>query len=94
LLFVVCVFIIIVLSLFQFNIAARILYPYPYRDTIEKYARAYGVDPFLVVAVMREESHFNPESNSHKGAVGLMQIMPDTARKSQFGWGKTTIRTG
>lgn len=58
----------------------KILYPYPHRQTVEKYANEYGVDPLLVVSVMREESKFLPRSESQKGALGLMQLMPSTAR--------------
>lgn len=46
---------------------------------IQKYARAFGVDEELVWAVVRRESGFNPTAVSPKGAMGLMQLMPDTA---------------
>ncbi|NLI93586.1 MAG: lytic transglycosylase domain-containing protein [Peptococcaceae bacterium] len=77
---------IILLALFivvsyKYDIFEKILYPYPHKQTIEKYAIAYGVDPLFVTAVIREESHFIPYSSSHKGAVGLMQLMPETARE-------------
>ncbi|MDP4126525.1 MAG: lytic transglycosylase domain-containing protein [Bacillota bacterium] len=66
-------------GMFQIPLLEKVIYPYPHRDIIEKYAVRYGVDPLLVVAVIREESKFLPQSESHKGARGLMQLMPSTA---------------
>lgn len=48
---------------------------------IERYAEKYGVDPVLVRAVIQVESDFNPMCVSHKGARGLMQLIPETARR-------------
>ena len=52
-----------------------------YDKVIGHYARRYGVDPYLVKAVMAVESGFNPDIISAKGAVGLMQLMPETANR-------------
>lgn len=49
-----------------------------YGNTIRKYSEKYGVDWRLVIAVMKVESQFNHSAESHRGAKGLMQIMPIT----------------
>jgi soluble lytic murein transglycosylase-like protein len=51
-----------------------------YDTMIALHAANHGVDPLLIKAVMKAESNFNPRALSHKGAQGLMQLMPDTAR--------------
>lgn len=56
-----------------------------YEDAIEKTASDYDVDPALVQAVIHAESAFNPQAVSSKGAQGLMQLMPGTAREVGVG---------
>ena len=52
----------------------------PYDDLVRKYAEEYSFDWRLIVAQMYQESRFNPQAISFKGAEGLMQIMPATAQ--------------
>jgi soluble lytic murein transglycosylase-like protein len=52
-----------------------------YDSLIVRAARAESVDPALVKAVIAAESHFDPKAVSRKGALGLMQLMPQTAEK-------------
>lgn len=53
-------------------------YPLYYADLIDEYAAKNGIEPELVAAVIYCESSFDPKAVSHAGAVGLMQLMPDT----------------
>jgi len=54
-------------------------YPLEYEDLVREYAAEYDLDPALVAGVICTESHFKADAESHKGATGLMQLMPDTA---------------
>jgi soluble lytic murein transglycosylase len=65
----------------------RIIYPFPYRDLVEREARARGVDPFLAAGLIRQESMFNAAAVSPVGAIGLMQVMPETGRAVAAGLG-------
>lgn len=54
------------------------LYPRPYRSTVQKYSREYGMHEDMVYGLMRQESMFREIAESRSGALGLMQIMPKT----------------
>ena len=57
-----------------------ILYPVAYWPIVREISEHYMLDPLLLLSVMREESRFDPRARSVAGALGLMQIMPHTAR--------------
>jgi len=57
------------------------LFSSPYDAIIEREARAFDIDAALVSALIRAESNFEPRAVSRKGARGLMQLMPATARR-------------
>lgn len=52
-----------------------------YDEMVRQSAARNGIDPNLIIAVMRQESGFDPRARSYKGASGLMQLMPATARR-------------
>lgn len=59
----------------------RSFYPREYRAHVEQYANLYGVEPNLVYAIIKAESKFRPKAISSAGAMGLMQVMPETFRE-------------
>jgi soluble lytic murein transglycosylase len=54
------------------------LYPLPYVETIATWSKARNLNPWLVTGLMRQESRFEVDIRSSAGAVGLMQVMPET----------------
>ena len=59
---------------------ARLRYPLEYEPVVRGHARNYRLEPALLAAVIYEESRFRADARSPSGAIGLMQLMPDTAR--------------
>ena len=55
------------------------MYPLEHESEITASASAHGVDPYLVAAIIRSESSWDERASSHRGAFGLMQLMPETA---------------
>lgn len=66
---------------FPINCLWRTARPWLYKDIIDRQARGLNFDPLFVMAVVRVESGFSQTALSHRGAVGLMQLMPTTARE-------------
>ena len=78
----VCGLIILILIVFLIvfkNKIQRIFYPKSYEEFVYMYSDEYGVDENLVFAVIKAESNFQEDAVSHKDALGLMQIMKETA---------------
>lgn len=78
----VCGLIILILIVFLMvfkNKIQRIFYPKSYEEFVSMYSDEYGVDENLIFAVIKAESNFQEDAVSHKDALGLMQIMKETA---------------
>lgn len=56
----------------------------PWDEVVKQYAEQYGFDWRLLIAQMYQESRFNPKAKSFAGALGLMQVMPKTARSMGY----------
>jgi soluble lytic murein transglycosylase len=59
---------------------ARIVYPLEYETIVRGHARNYDLDPALLAAVIYQESRFDADAESSSGAIGLMQLLPETAK--------------
>jgi peptidoglycan lytic transglycosylase len=58
----------------------RLRYPLSYEQIVRGHARNYDLEPALLAAVIYQESKFDAEARSDAGAVGLMQLQPETAK--------------
>lgn len=58
----------------------RILFPQAYWSTIKSESEKNGLDPYMVAALIRQETEFNPTAISNKSAYGLMQLLPSVGR--------------
>lgn len=76
---IIIVLLLILLFINAGNIG-RFLLPISYRQVIFKEAAGAGLDGYLLAAIVKTESNFNPRAVSPKGARGLMQIMPETGK--------------
>jgi soluble lytic murein transglycosylase len=76
------------------DVAERVRYPRAYWDLFQPASSRLGLDPYLVLALARQESLFNPKATSSSNARGLMQLIPSTADKmaAQTGVDPGTMR--
>jgi peptidoglycan lytic transglycosylase len=76
--------------------APRILldaaYPQAFPGQVSRACERTGLDPWLLLAVMRRESLFKPDVRSAAGAVGLLQLLPATARRAAVVLGRPAVR--
>ena len=70
----------IFLTIFCTNCFYGTFFPIKYQEEIDVCCKKYDVDPAVVFSLINIESHFNKNAISSKGAVGLMQVMPTTAK--------------
>lgn len=78
-------------SLFYFELPYDLMRPVFHADTIKHYAGRYRFDPLFVTALIKTESNFFHRARSRRGAIGLMQLMPSTAKELARELGYTRI---
>ena len=76
---IVFIMLITLVGILNFNNIKKSMYPQKYSLFVEKYSEEYKIDKFLVYSIIKAESNFNETAFSSKGAIGLMQLMPETA---------------
>lgn len=83
----------IILALITAYIAARIIFRLDYFDIIQANAAEHDVSPLLIASIIKAESGFNSTAVSHRGAIGLMQVMPATGEWSAERMGLESFET-
>jgi soluble lytic murein transglycosylase len=71
----------------------RIRYPLHYEQIVRGHARNYRLDPALLAAVIYQESKFQADAKSSSGAIGLMQLRPETAKGIAIRTGGSRFQT-
>ena len=78
--------IIIIILLCSILVIAKIqflpaLYPQKYSEYVQKYSKEYNIDKLLIYSIIKAESNFNEKAKSGSSAIGLMQLMLETAQE-------------
>jgi soluble lytic murein transglycosylase len=71
----------------------RVRYPLKYEQIVRGHAQNYQLDPALLAAVIYQESKFRPDAKSESGAIGLMQLQPETAKGIAIRTGGSRFQT-
>jgi len=71
----------------------RVRYPMKYEQIVRGHARNYELDPALLAAVIYQESKFRSDAKSSSGAIGLMQLQPETAKGIAIRTGGSRFQT-
>lgn len=74
-------FIVVILMIFIFIFSIWKIFPIKYKDLIVKYSVEYNLEPELISGLINAESGYNKDAVSSQGAVGLMQVLPSTAKE-------------
>ena len=80
-LILIIVIISLILILLNINNILKLVYRQDYSEYVEKYAKENNIDSLLVYAIIKAESNFDDDAVSNKGAMGLMQLMDETAKE-------------
>lgn len=75
---IVSLILVLILAFVASIMYLKLVYPLAYEDLIQKYSREYGIDPYLIAAIINVESRYDKNALSSKEARGLMQISPIT----------------
>ena len=71
----------LILILLNLDNILKLVYRQDYSEYVEKYAEENKIDPLLIYAIIKAESNFDDDAVSNKGAMGLMQLMDNTAKE-------------
>ncbi len=71
----------LILILLNLDNILKLVYRQDYSEYVEKYAEENEIDPLLIYAIIKAESNFDDDAVSNKGAMGLMQLMDNTAKE-------------